>query len=48
MPIGTSMIRFSTSPLSATTTTSARVGPSGTNSMCLNGRSTVGEATRPA
>ena len=34
--------RFSTMPLSVTTTTSARPGDSGTNSMCLNGRSTVG------
>ena len=48
MPSGTSITRFSTMPLSPTTITSARPGDSGTNSICLNGRSLIGAATMPA
>ena len=47
-PIGTSMMRFSTTPPSVTSTTRARPGPRWTNSICCSGRSVFGAMTRPA
>ena len=48
MPMGTSMMRFSTTPEAVTVTTSARPGPRETNSICLSGASTFGATTSPA
>ena len=46
--MGTSMMRFSTSPSSVTMTTRARPGPRWTNSICFSRRSVFGATTRPA
>ena len=48
MPMGTSIIRFSTTPDEVTRTTRARPGPSDTNSICFKGSTTLGATTRPA
>ena len=47
-PMGTSMMRFSTSPSSVTMTTSARPGPRWTNSIWRSARSDFGAMTSPA
>ena len=46
--MGTSITRFSTLPESVTITTSARPGPSATNSIWRRGSSTLGATTSPA
>ena len=46
-PIGTSMMRFSTSPSSVTMTTSARPGPRWTNSIWRSARSGLGRHHQP-